>query len=128
MKLRKWKIVMLTTGVVLFGCKEFFVDEIKLFIPGTYIRYATHEFGKEYDTITITLEDEAAEAYKITRRWRYERMRDTELLEPEYKITMTIGYYQQSRNQMWENGSGAIYMFDVKKKLLKNGSIKYLKL
>jgi hypothetical protein len=128
MKLSKMRLLILMCCVVTWGCNDFFADTTKVFIPGTYIRFSEHEFGKEYDTITIALEDETTEAYKIVRRWRYERIRDGEWLEPDYKCTMTMGFYQRSKKHLWENGSGTIYVFDRKNKLLRNGAIKYLKL
>lgn len=128
MKIRKGFVVMLFIALLLFGCKDFLVDRTKLFIPGTYIRFSQHEFGKEYDTITISLEDETAEAYKIVRSWRYERTLDGELLEPEYKVVKTMGYYQRATSHLWENGSGTIYVFDPEKFILKNGTINYKKL
>jgi hypothetical protein len=128
MKVRKMRLLVLMCSLITLGCNDFFGDTTKVFIPGTYIRFSEHEFGKEYDTLTIALEDETTEAYKIIRRWRYERILDGTKIEPEYKVIMTMGFYQRSKKHLWENGSGTIYVFDRKNKILRNGIIKYSKL
>jgi hypothetical protein len=113
---------------VLCGCRDADASKIRKFIPGIYIRYSEHAFGKEYDTLSISLLDAHDEVYKIIRRWRYERRRDGQWLEPEYKVIITTGYYQRSKKYLWENGTGSIYVFDPRKKLLMNGSVNYQKL
>lgn len=112
----------------LYGCREFRPDPVREFIPGTYIRFSQHEFGTEYDTLTITVQNQHADEYKIIRRWNYERVIDGELIEPEYKLTITTGFYEPKHKLLRENETGSVYSFDPNMKLLFSGSIKYRKL
>lgn len=112
----------------IYGCREFKPDRVQEFIPGTYIRYSQHEFGKEYDTLILSLQNKNAGVYKIIRRWKYERVIDGELIEPEYKLTVTTGFYQAKSKLLRENETGDIYSFDPDLKILFTGPVKYQKL
>jgi len=103
-------------------------DATKVFIPGTYIRFSHHEFGTEYDTLVITLQNESANEYKIMRKWKYERILDGTAIAPEYKRVVTSGIFHSKDNLLQESQTGDLYTFDVKGKLLFKGSTKYQKL
>lgn len=125
------KTVLLVHILVLFfyGCGLIKTkDEVKEFIPGTYIRLSLHEFGTEYDTLLITLQNKSANEYRIIRKWKYERVVDGKRIEPEYKRTITSGVYNSTHKLLQENETGDIYSFDIKQKTLFNGPIKYQKL
>jgi hypothetical protein len=103
-------------------------DQVQAFIPGTYIRFSEHEFGKEYDTLIITLQNSSADEYKILRKWKYERVLDGARLEPEYKRTNTSAVYISKYKLLQETETGDNYSFDLSAKCLFNGPIKYQKL
>ena len=103
-------------------------DEVSTFIPGTYIRSAVHEFGNEYDTLSITLQNEQVREYRIIRRWKYERILDGQPIEPEYKRQVTSAVYNSSRKVLLETETGDQYSFDPKEQTLFIGSTKYKKL
>jgi hypothetical protein len=115
--------------LILLGCGLInSTDNTERFIPGTYLRFSSHEYGKEYDTLVITLQNESAHEFKICRRWKYERVLDKQLIEPEYKVVYTTGIYYGQQKAMRETETGTLYSFDVKEKLVFNGSINYKKL
>lgn len=103
-------------------------DSIKEALRGTYIRFSEHEFGSEYDTLVITLQNPSANEYKILRKWKYERVLDGQPLEPEYKRVITSAIYQPEHKLLRETETGDLYSFDVNENLLFNGPIKYQKL
>lgn len=103
-------------------------DEVRDFIPGTYIRFAQHEYGTEYDTLIITLQNKAANEYKILRKWKYERVLDGASIEPEYKRLITSGIYNSNSKLLQETDTGDAFSFDVKKKLLNSGPTQYKKI
>ena len=116
-------------ALLLYGCGLIKTnDEVQEFIPGTYIRFSQHEYGTEYDTLVISLQNKTANEYKILRKWKYERMLDGEKIEPEYKRSLTSGIYNSTHKLLQENETSNIYSFDVKQKILFNGPIKYQKL
>ena len=125
------KIVFLISIVctVMLGCGLVSsIDKVEEFVPGTYIRFSSHEFGKEYDTLTITLQNEAVKEYKILRKWKYERILDGKPLEPDYKRESTTAIYHRADKVLQDTESGSLYSFNVKEKVLFNGDIKYKKL
>jgi hypothetical protein len=101
---------------------------VEEFIPGTYIRFSNHEFGAEYDTLVISSQNKTALEYKILRKWKYERVLDGEKIAPEYKRSFTSGIYNDKQGVLKENETGDTYSFDVKQKVLFNGTVKYQKL
>ena len=117
-------IMLLACGCGLIKSK----DEVQEFIPGTYIRFSQHEFGTEYDTLVITMQNKSANEYRILRKWKYERVLDGKRIEPEYKRLISSGIYNATHKLLQENESGDIFSFDVTQHLLFNGPIKYQKL
>jgi hypothetical protein len=119
--------------IVLYSCESFKSDVAKKLIAGTYFRFSEHEFGKEWDTIDIRekVEDEAgkvqsATAFKITRRWRYERILEGKKIEPEYKRTVSTASY--ANEELKESETGLVFSFDFKRRFLFIGDTKYEKL
>jgi hypothetical protein len=125
------KIILLVhiVALLVYGCGLAPTgDEVEEFIPGTYIRLSQHEFGVEYDTLVISLQNESALEYKILRKWKYERTLDNQKVEPEYKRSFTSGFYNIKDRVLRENETGDSYSFDVKQRALFNGPVKYQKL
>jgi hypothetical protein len=125
------KIILLVhiVALVVYGCGlSKSRDEVEEFIPGTYIRFSQHEFGVEYDTLVISLQNKSALEYKIFRKWKYERLLDGVRIEPEYKRSFTSGIYNGEQGLLRENETGDTYTFDVKQKALFNGPVKYQKI
>lgn len=127
----QFKYILMIHLLILFwiyGCREPKPDPVREFIPGTYIRFSQHEFGTEYDTLVISLQNNSANEYKIIRKWKYERVLDGQPIEPEYKRVITAAIYSIENNFLRETETGDIYSFDTKEKLLFNGPLKYKKL
>jgi hypothetical protein len=120
--------VSIVTAFIFARCTSPESNAIKEFIPGTYIRSAQTEFGKEYDTLIITLQNRSANEYKIQRRWKYDRVLDGKPIEPEYKLTETSGLYDGEKKTLQETETLEFFTFDVEKKLLFNGANKFTKI
>ena len=121
-------LVMLSSLVVFAACKSSVAESVRTFIPGTYIRFSEHEFGKVYDTLAITLQNELANEYRIVRRWRYERVLDGRKIEPEYKIRTTTALFDENRKLLTESESQLIYTFDPAKDVMYAGKNAYHKI
>jgi hypothetical protein len=93
--------------------------------PGTYVRSSEHEFGKEYDTLVIS---EFMDQYKITRKWRYERVLDGVVQEPVYKVKVTTAYYEGKFRLLHENETGNKISIDKFEGILFVGPTKYKKI
>ncbi|MBK8088813.1 MAG: hypothetical protein IPK31_13225 [Chitinophagaceae bacterium] len=103
-------------------------DEIAGFIPGTYVREGTNEFGKEYDTLVISIQNKEARQFKIINKWLFARQVDGEAKEPEYKVKETSGIYNTDSKLLEESETLDHYSFDVKEKVLFDGTNKYQKI
>lgn len=113
--------------IVLFivACNGITKDEVKIFIPGTYTRISEHEFGKEYDTLIIS---EIGGQFEIQRKWKYERVLDGVMQEPEYKQENTTAVYDDKHHLLNENETGNTISFDQREGILFIGPTKYNKL
>lgn len=120
---------VLVAGTTLLSCGSgTSAEEAKTNIPGTYIRASQHEYGKEFDTLVVSLQNGAANEFTLNRRWRYERVLDGKAIEPEYKNTATLAVYDEASKQLKENETGDTYSFDPASKTLFAGSTKYKKI
>ena len=112
--------------VTMFSCN--YPDKVKSFIPGTYIRFGHHEYGTEYDTLNVALQNEASNEYRVTRNWKYERVLDGVNVEPEYKRQVTTCIYDLRKKLLRESETGLTYSFDPKHDILFAGSTEYKKI
>ena len=121
--------LLLPLFLLLIGCGESATDNaLQEYIPGTYTRQSVGEFGKSWDTIIISLQNKEAKQYKITRRWKYDRVLDGKPIEPEYKVTETSGTYNPETKALQETETLDFFTFDPVKKLLFEGSNQFNKI
>ena len=113
--------------VWMHGC-SYGHSEIRDFIPGVYVRSSQHEFGRERDTLFITIQNERADQYRLVRKWRYERLQDGIKINPEYKKKTTSAFYDEERKILEEKETGSLYSFHVTKRLLYKGATVYQKI
>jgi len=124
----KESLLMPVAALLFIGCGLISKKEqIQSFIPGMYIRFSEHEFGKEYDTLIISLQSGAANEYRIVRRWKYERQVGRKM-EPEYKMKASAAIFDAMHNLLQEISTGRIYTVDVSAKCIFSGTVKYKKL
>lgn len=121
----KWLfIIHLCLVAAIYGCRDEKPVLLQEFIPGTYIRFSSHELGKEYDTLAISIQNPSANQYRIIRRWKYERTGE----QPEYQLITTAGIYYAEENVIEDTENGDLISFDPKQNCLFIGTIKYQKL
>ncbi len=120
--------ISISVLLLLASCSSSENDAFKEFIPGTYIRFSQHEFGKEYDTLVISLQNESASHYQILRKWRYERVLDGKSIEPEYKQENSSAIYNPETKVLQETKTLELSTFDPEKKLLFNGTNEFTKI
>jgi hypothetical protein len=118
-------ILFVTLGL---GCRDYKADQLKTFIPGTYIRFSHHEMGREWDTLVLSLQNEGAGQFRIEKKWKYERQLDGQVLEPEYKKSVSAGIYDIKDQLLRDEGTGATFTFDSKRNQMFAGAIAYKKI
>lgn len=98
------------------------------FIPGTYVRTGQNEFGKEFDTLVISLQNQAVKEFKIQNRWHYIRQVEGEANVLEYKVKEMSGIYSTETKLLEEAETLDHYSFDIKEKILYDGNNKFKKI
>ena len=91
-----------------------------------YLRFAEHEFGSEWDTLTIQHATGDRGDFRVTRRWKYERVLDGQAISPEYKVAASV--VQAGSNGLLQDETGLSYSYDEKKKILVVGTTDYQKI
>jgi len=124
----KTVLLILSATLIISGCGTSSKDEIMEFIPGTYIRAGQNEFGKEFDTLVISIQNLAAKEFKIQNRWHYIRQVEGEANVPEYKVKETSGIYNPETKLLEEAETLDHYSFDIKEKVLFDGTNKFKKI
>lgn len=124
----KTVFIILSATLIITGCSTSSKDETMEFIPGTYIRAGQNEFGKEFDTLIISVQNLAAKEFKIQNRWQYNRQVEGEANAPEYKVKETSGIYNTETKLLEEAETLDHYSFDIKEKLLFDGTNKFKKI
>jgi hypothetical protein len=124
----KTAMLILSATAIISSCNTSGKDEIMDFIPGTYVRTGQNEFGKEFDTLVITIQNPAAKEFKIQNRWHYIRQVEGEANVPEYKVKETSGIYNAETRLLEEAETLDHYSFDVKEKALFNGTNMFKKI
>lgn len=114
---------------ILISCNERSEnDDIQKMMTGTYTRVSQQEFGTLHDTVVISLLNESANVYKVTSKWRYDRILDGKPIEPEYKTYTNSAIFNEGSKLLRDNETGYFYSFDIEKNILYEGATKYQKL
>ncbi len=115
-------------AAVLLGCGiPTESDPVKVSITGSYVRSSHDEFGSSHDTIMIDLQNEGANQYRLTHKWRYTRVLDGRPLPTSYKKATTTAIYKAAAPLLEGSQTGVIYSIDAKKGFLFAGSTTYQK-
>jgi len=129
----KKAMLLITIGFVVVTTTVFFVyPYLKYSTPvnleGVYIRYSEHGFGKEWDTLALYKQEASIDRYRITRRWKYERLLDGQVLSPEYKRTESSIQYLEEERLFVEEETGIRYLYNNRRNELQAGTTIYKKI
>jgi hypothetical protein len=101
-------------------------DQIKSFIPGTYVNAAKGEYAWAEDTLVINAT--GGNAYLITRNTTYQAIRDGRLLRKHHQTQKLNAVFDSQKQELNELTNGRIITFDPNKHLLKVNQAIYHKL
>jgi len=107
----------------LAGCIS---DEVKNFIPGSYVNSAGGEFSVASDTLNISLVE--GNNYVVNRRTCFNPIRDGSLGAREFASEQWSCAYDPSTQILTELRKGKVLTFYPKDKVLKVGSRVYQKI
>lgn len=78
--------------------------------------------------LVISIQNKEAKQFKIVNKWLFARQVDGEAKEPEYKVKETSGIYNTDSKLLEESETLDHYSFDIKEKVLFDGTNKYQKI
>ena len=93
------KKYLFVSGVLLLllACGSSGSDEIRNFIPGTYVRFSDHEMRKEYDTIKIHVISSTGKNYKLIRSSCFQRKLERKDVPWEYTKEEWTAVYDENK-------------------------------
>lgn len=121
------KVIIASALVFALGCKSS-SNNIKSFIPGTYIKSINTEYSNGMDTLIVEMISDAGNNYRIKRHSGYQRIRDGKILARETKSEEWIAIYSENEKVLHEIKYGKIISFDPTNSGLYVGSARYTKL
>jgi len=114
--------------LLLSGCNNLLQkDEVKGFIPGTYIRQGEQLYSVFDDTLIIEPYSNNGN-YTIHFHSGYQRKQDNILLPKQYKQEEWTGVYDEKNQSINEIKSGKQFFFDPVHQTLKFGADLYNKI
>ena len=103
-------------------------DNIKDFIPGTYVRVATGEYSKAWDTLCINNYDPSQGTYVIEQRTGYKRVMDGKVQPREHLRRKHIAVMDEQTHQLQNRKTGKYYTFSPERETVLAGSAEYVKI
>ena len=123
-------LIIAVMVLLLYGCNDLFhQDNVKKFIPGTYIAAWKSPFSEARDTMQITpVVQQGSEGFLITRRTYTSFINAARKRDPEYTIVHWSANYDTGNKTLFINNNGKALFFDPGKKEMKMGVVTYKKL
>ena len=119
--------VMAVFILSLFSC-SYKTDEIRAFIPGTYVRFSDHEMRKEYDTLRIEVISQAGNNYRLLRSSTFQRKMDGQSFPWEQTKEEWTAIYDSQKKILNETKKGKVISFVPEKNILLVGTTEYKKI
>lgn len=122
----KYYALLLSICVVILSCGNTLNDDVRDFIPGTYVREVVNEMSAGRDTLRISAI--SGTSYAIRRNGVYRRIKDGSFLPPEYKTEVWTAVYDEQTGVLNEAKRGRTLSFLSQKGLLLVGGSTYKKI
>ena len=103
-------------------------DEVKDFIPGTYVKYAEGKFSKAWDTLRISAYEELNKTYVVEQHTGYQRLVKGVLQPKEFKLNKYVAVFEPSTHQLRDTKKGKVFTFSPEKGTVLLGAGEYNKI
>ena len=113
---------------LLLSCDTMKGDEMKDFIPGTYVRFSDHEMRTEYDTLTIEAVRGADNQYRLIRTSYFQKKLDDRKFPWENSKEELMAIYDEDTKFLKELKKGKVISFFPQEFVLHVGTTEYKKL
>jgi hypothetical protein len=123
------KIIVMLVAAIVMGCHGYLQSDenIKAFLPGTYVSIAEGEFSKAVDTLLIRKVGLEGNTYTIIRKVSFQRIRQGILWPKEYQHEEWIGIYDEKDKVLHETKRGRTLTYIPEMSKLFLGSAEYQK-
>lgn len=130
--MKHFKLLLLVfSGVLLFySCRrleQITGQDVRSFIPGTYVNYAEGEFSVAYDTLLIQPMDAGSDAYRIYRNTAFRRVVEGKLGSAEQRHEKWLAVYDEKTRTLLESKKGKTISIFPDSGLVVVGSREYRK-
>lgn len=112
--------------LVVLSCNETKNDEIKSFIPGTYVKHIVNEFNAGNDTLIIRQMND--NLFRITRVSVFNRIREGKRMPLTRKKQIWTALYNKDEQALHETQKGKVISFLPNESTLMVGSSEYKKI
>ena len=119
------KNVIAFVCIVGASCDGLMKQNVREFIPGSYVRVIDTEFAVGVDSVVIV--EQGAENYTITKYSRYSRLKNGVLGEEEYHKELMAGTYDKEKQVINEFKKGKVLHFNVEEEKMFIGGSEYNK-
>ena len=119
--------IIAVLAIVMVSCGSI-SEEVKDFIPGTYVRFATGEYSKAWDTLRIQAYDPSQNMYVIEQCVGFQRMVDAKLQPREYLHKKHTAVLDEQIHQLQDRKTGRYYTFSPERGTVLAGSVEYIKI
>jgi hypothetical protein len=119
--------IIAVLAIVMVSCGSI-TEEVKDFIPGTYVRFAAGEYSKACDTLRVDEYDATHGTYMIEQRTGYQRMVDAKLQPREYLRRRHTAVLDEQTHQLQDRKTGKYYTFSPERGTMLAGSAEYIKI
>lgn len=126
----KFTSMLFVMSMLLISCSPFRSrDEVKEFIPGTYVTQWRNEFTESKDTILIAApSNKGSDSYSISKRSYYQQTIDGKELKPQRKVQGWTGTYNAEVKTIVIDKSGRVLLFNPDAGSLIEGATTYNKI
>lgn len=116
-------ILIVATAIVVSACTT---DEVRSFIPGTYINSAASEYSVVNDTLTIRRTE--GNNYLINRKTGFRRITEGKVESLKYETEEWAAIYSEASQSLSETARGKVITFYPETNRLMVGRREYRKI
>jgi hypothetical protein len=121
------RYLFILIGIAFLSACNISRDEIRDFIPGTYVLDYEQEYSKGHDTLVFKSVSSQGNSYQITRKTSYSRIVNGKLKGREQKKEQMTGIYDEKDKIIYEVKHGKTFAFSPERNIVLSGTEEYKK-
>ena len=123
------KVLSIVTPILLlFACNSAKNEQVRSFIPGTYVRFSNHEMRTQYDTIKIEVLSQRGNSYRLVKSSYFQKKLDGQTFPWQYTADELTAIYDENSQVLNESKSEKVISFVPEKHMMLVGATEYKKI